>query len=216
MKNKTLSHRSSFWLKPFARTSKKETHIIGLGGAGCNIAKYFYERGFEGSYSCLSNAERLDLPANFLFTEHHIYSREKRLQLMINKIKWDEECTMPDLDRIIPKSVEKRLKGNYRFILLVGLGGLTGSYLVKQLADFLKEKNKEFAIICTTPFNFEGEFTNGYANLIKDELSVLPYFYCFSNEGLREKYGNLTMRKVFDYASEEMWIKYNTYNSVKE
>ena len=81
---------------------------------------------------------------------------------------------------------------------------MTGSYLVKQVADYLKDKDKEFAVVCTTPFNFEGD-TNEYADKIKDELAVLPNFYCFSNESIREKYGNMTMRKAFAMANEEVW-----------
>ena len=204
MKKKVPLHSATDWLNTFVEPKKKETHIIGLGGAGCNIAKYLYEKGFKGTYSCLSNVERTDLPASVLFIEHHIYSKEKHLQLILNRVKGDKEVPKPDLDTTIPELIEKRLKDNCRFILLVGLGGMTGSYLVKQVADYLKDKDKEFAVVCTTPFNFEGD-TNEYADKIKDELAVLPNFYCFSNESIREKYGNMAMRKAFAMADEEVW-----------
>ena len=165
-----------------------------MGGAGCNTAKYFYNKGVNATYICVSNAERKDLPGAFLFTEYHIYSKEKLSQIASSKVRVGEEMMKPDLPTALPPPIAERLNRNSRFILLVGLGGLTGSYLVRDIADLLKKDNKEFAIICSLPFNFEGEIRNSYANMVKDELSSLPNFHYYLNENIREKYGNLRIR----------------------
>ena len=134
------------------------------------------------------------MPAIFLFIEHHLYSKEKRLQLTLNGNKWDKETVKPDLDTTIPNQIEERLNSDSRFILLVGLGGLRGSYWTKEIACLLKEKNKEFGIVCTLPFSFEESRTE-YAKQLKDELLKLPNVYFLPNDTLREKYGNIKMKK---------------------
>ena len=205
MKKQVPLHLAANWLNKFVEPTAKEIQIIGLGGAGCNIATYLYKKGFKATYSCLSNAERTDLPPKFLFIEHHLFSKEKRNLLNFMQIKWDEEGTKPDLDTTIPNPIEKILNKNARFILLVGLGHLTGSYLVKQFTDFLKDNKKEFAVVCTTPFSFEHETTHELSNRIKEELEKLTNFYCFSNENIQEKYGNMGMSKAFEKGNEEVW-----------
>ncbi len=186
------------------KPAKNKTQIIALGGAGCNTAKYLYEKGIVGSYCCLTNAQRTDLPESFLFLEHHIYSKEKHLHLTIKNNIWDNETVKPDLDATIQHQLEELFNTDSKFILIAGLGGLTGSYWVKRIANELKEKNKEFGTISIIPFGFEESRTE-YAKVLKDELATLPNLYFISNELIKEKHGNVSMSKAFEMGNEEVW-----------
>ncbi len=213
MKKETLFQQAINLFKKLFAPKEKRIHIIGLGGAGCNTAKYFYNKGgVNASYTCISNSARKDLPEAFLLEEYHIYSKEKRLQIMISKVRVAAENMKPDLPTTLPQPIAERLASNSRFILLVGLGGLTGSYLVKEIAGLLKKGNKDFAIICSLPFNFEGEIRNSYANMVKDELYGLPNFHCYLNESIRKKYGNLRMSAAFEKADEEVFKVFRNLN----
>lgn len=212
MKKEILFLQLINWFKKTLAPKEKKIHVIGLGGAGCNTAKYFCNKGVNATYTCMSNAERKDLPEAFLFAEYHIYSEEKRLQIIIGKVRVDFENMKPDLPTALPLPIAERLNSNSRFILLVGLGGLTGSYLVRDIADLLKKDNREFAIICSLPFNFEGEIRNSCANMVKDKLSGLPNFHYYLNENMREKYGNLRISEAFDKTDEEVLKMFSTLN----
>lgn len=159
----------------------KRIHFIGLGGAGCTALEHIYQQGIQAKYTCISYPERPELPPDIHFIK---YARLSKWHLF---------------------EVGNLFKENCRYILLAGLGGNTGSYLVEELTPFLWVRNKEFLVLCSSPFSFEGAQRRIIAEKVKTKFQSMDNFICFDLEDMRQIWGNITLKGAFDHANKEFY-----------
>ena len=159
----------------------KKFHFIGLGGAGCNALEYIYRQGIKAKYTCISYPERPELPPDIRFIK----------------------CTRQIKRHLFETG--SLFKEDSKYILLAGLGGDTGSNLLVELASILWVRNKEFILLCSLPFSFEGAQRRVIAGNIKTRFKSMDNFICFDLEEMRQIWGNVTLKVAFEKADKEFY-----------
>lgn len=168
----------------------KKTMIIGVGGAGCNMANTFRR---EAKSDSIKNA-------TYVFADHRqpdidFFQRVDDTTVYLNLYNID---LYNDLPEDFFKDVEK-------VYVLAGLGGHTGTLWTPIIVQFVKFTNVKYvSAIVTTPFDFEGEKLIAYA---LDELSKMKELHldlviALNNEKLARQYANINLANAFDYADK--------------
>ena len=163
-----------------------QIHFIGLGGAGCNALEHIYRQGIHANYTCISYPERPELPPDVYFIK---YARLSKWHLF---------------------EVGNLFKENCRYVLLAGLGGNTGSYLIEELLPILWVRYKEFLVLCSSPFSFEGAQRRIIAERVKTKFQSMDNFICFDLEEMRQIWGNISLKAAFDKADNEFYNHFLT------
>ena len=94
------------------------------------------------------------------------------------------------------------------FVLLSGLGGYTGTFMTEELTLLLNQRRKLFLTISSLPFKFEGQKRRLIAENTLNKLKSMDRFQYYELENLKTKYGNLTLKDVFEKANEELYEIY--------
>jgi cell division GTPase FtsZ len=159
----------------------KPIHFIGLGGAGCNALEYIHRQGITARYTCISYPHRPHLPESI------------RIIPFIRKSKRD----------VFNRS--EMFTRNCRYILLAGLGGNTGSYLVEQLTPQLEARHIPFLTICIYPFSFEGKQRRVTADKVIARFRPSVNFICFDLNLLIRAWGDQTLSSAFERADQQFY-----------
>ena len=159
----------------------KPTHFIGLGGAGCNALEHIHQQGIKAKYTCISYPERPYLPKDIHFIS---FIRSGKRQLFDGS---------------------KMFTRNYRYILMAGLGGITGSYLVEEFAQLFQARHIEFLTICSFPFSLEGTQRRIMAEKVKSRLESTNNFICFDLNQLIRTWGDQTLTSAFEKADQQFY-----------
>jgi cell division GTPase FtsZ len=180
--------------------NKKPIHIIGLGGAGSNMVEYIHNKDFQAKFTMVTKPIRTNLPSEINFIEY--------VSKGIYFGKDGDKVRFSDFSQpvIVPKKLNNFFSNDYHYVLLAGFGGFTGTVLTRELAFMLKENLISFNIICTMPFEFEGQIRKIFANSAKQKLQDIPNIQYFDLDIIREKYGNLLMEDAFEKANEEIYL----------
>lgn len=126
----------------------RSTLVLGIGGGGSNAARHLRREGFSTRYRTLNRegeGRRDDsvgsipvLPNGVAYAD--AYPR------------WE---TNPHLTEHVAAAMEDAGAGVQRVVLLVGLGGLTGTSVAPLAAAYLGQRCRT-VVVCSTPFHFEG------------------------------------------------------------
>lgn len=175
------------------KTSETSFHFIGLGGAGTNILNGFFKKRQKGKYTYITSGKREHFSSeiNFIFYKPP-------------KMKWDE---VPDISKplILPEEIKALFTANHKYVLLAGLGGYTGTYMLKEIVTLLKEENKDFLVLCTLPFAFEGLPRKQYSEQFKNLFPSFSNLKYFKNEEIKIKYGQKTFAEGFEITNNELY-----------
>lgn len=164
--------------------------IIGVGGAGCNMANTFRR---EAKSDSIKNA---------------IYVFADQRQPDIDYFQWIDDTTVYlnlyniDLYNDLPEDFFKDVEKVY---VLAGLGGHTGTAWTPVIVQFTKFRNvKSVSAIVTTPFDFEGKkyMSHALEGLQKIKELNLDLVIALNNKKLAEQYANLDVSNAFDYADK--------------
>lgn len=164
--------------------------IIGVGGAGCNMANTFRR---EAKFDSIKNA-------TYVFADHR--------QTDIDYFKRIDDATVYlnlyniDLYNDLPEDFFKDVEKVY---VLAGLGGHTGTAWTPILAQFAKFRDVKFvSVVVTTPFIFEGERHMAHAleGLKKIKDLNIDLVIALNNEKLAKQYANINFTNAFDYADK--------------
>lgn len=94
-----------------------------------------------------------------------------------------------------------------RLIIIVGLGGQTGTKFVELAAIAAKDAGvKDIKVVATIPFRFEGDNKLKYATSSAQRLSAISglQLSVFNNEELMTKYSDLNFFNAFEAADKEI------------
>lgn len=168
----------------------KKSMIIGVGGAGCNMANTFRR---EAKSEVIKNA--LYVFADQRTTDVDYFKRVDNSTVLLNLYNIDLYNDLPedffeDIDRVY---------------ILAGMGGHTGTVWAPVIAHFAKFRDaKSVSAVVSTPFLFEGEKHMSYAleGLSKIKEQNIDLVITLDNEKLAEQYANLNVANAFDYADK--------------
>ena len=190
------------------QTLQKVPHFIGLGGAGCNALEYICKIGIYGKYTCIDfpgKRRKLFDEINYIDYKSPMQRNKIPLWLEPNKANLTEE-------------IEDILTGNYQFVLLVGVGGHTGTALVSAISEMLKNETKTFLTICFIPFILERERTK-VADKAKAFFKAIPNVHLIENTKLAENFKHLKLEGAFMEANKMTFEIYKDnikFFSIKE
>lgn len=172
-------------------------HIIGIGGAGANTVAYFHKQGVKAKYTYINNIERVELSDKFNFLKFVPPTKE------IIQTK-NLEIVLSDMTQalIIPQEILDLFTKKENYVLLSGLGGYTGTFMMQQLTEMLYYQKKSFLSICTSPFAFEGEEKNKSALQATQKLQLISNFHCINLENVLKNHGNLSVKESFEKINE--------------
>ncbi|MCX6227378.1 MAG: hypothetical protein NTV01_22015 [Bacteroidia bacterium] len=159
----------------------RQLHFIGLGGGGCNAVEYIHSKGIQANYTCISHPERSSLPSDIHF------------QTFARLSKWD----LFDGYDLVRK--------NRRYVLLSGLGGKTGTYLVEEFMLLLQYQNRDFLTICSLPFAFEGHQRRIFAERFRAKFQSMKNFICFDLNSIVKHWADITLTDAFEKADERFY-----------
>ena len=171
----------------------KNLHIIGLGGGGCNALEYYYKQGVQAKFTCISEPRRPHLDSKISFIE---YAQPKPFYY---------EDDWSNIELTIPSEVKSVFDADEHFIILLGLGGVSGTLLGKSLFHYLLIKNKSFDFICSYPFRNEGSKRVIQAKSAFKEFDKYGQFNAFRMENLRNESEDLTISEAFRKADEHSY-----------
>lgn len=176
-------------------------HIIGLGTAGTNIAVRLKQNGIVGKYTCITRFPSFVKPlkvANYIKGFFHI-EYDYRLEFAVNY-----ELVKENQSKLLTIEMQQRLSDNCFYIILVGLGGWSGTSLIKSTLEFLKSNNKQYLAICQLPFEFDGEFRNYFASVKQAEIEKYKGVYFIDHHDFQNKSNIQIVSKFFSAADEEI------------
>ena len=104
---------------------------------------------------------------------------------------------------LLTNEIKHLFEDDRRYILLAGLGKYMGTNLTLQLTDYLIANEKHFHLLCSTPFAFEGDNTNDYAEMALKKLSNVTHPIAISLNRIRKKYGNMKLAEAYERIGNE-------------
>jgi len=121
--------------------------LIGMGGAGINIAKGMLDHGF----SCGRHL--------FVGCSEWIKELPDSERLYFNYEHDDEPHSASEVRDMLRRPqrafIREKFKGMDTVILTVGLGGMTGGYSALVISDMAAEQELNVVVLATMPFSFE-------------------------------------------------------------
>lgn len=162
-----------------------KTLILGIGGAGCNMAE----------------AVKRNATAHHLTECAHLFADSDIKRLSEFDGKGFETLTLQRDSDTFPKDILKDVNNLY---IIVGLGGTTGSKFAEIAAKSANSTGvANVSLIVTLPFGFEGAKKMDSALKALDSLSELQ-ITVLKNEDLINRYPDLNFINAFEYSDNEV------------
>ena len=98
----------------------------------------------------------------------------------------------------IPKTLYELFEPDAYYIIIAGLGGYTGTYLMQYFGSWLQEHQKSFTAINILPFSFERKGSKTIIQKIHSKFKKKENFYFIELENYREKFGPEPLKALFD------------------
>ena len=110
----------------------------------------------------------------------------------------------------LPEALKTLLLANNHFVLVAGLGRITGSCLLQKSAVFLTENHKHFEILCSLPFGFEGKQQNRFAKIIFEKLNRIrtPQYIDYNDISTQNK--TMTLHDAYSLADKQLVVLIDT------
>jgi cell division GTPase FtsZ len=153
----------------------KSTLIIGLGGAGGNVAQDYFKRKGCSNILLLNTdpagfEDKPEVPKILLDIgrdeRRHFETFFKKAEV-VKMIEFSAQRHR--------KEIFNKIQGYSTIILLLGLGGCTGNTLLAPLATLIKEAKIKCFVIASMPLRYEGKNTSSSALKALSEIKrILP------------------------------------------
>jgi len=99
---------------------------------------------------------------------------------------------------MLSKDAKQFFKANNNFVLFCAIGGETGGRLLLETVKFLSKYNKNYTVICSFPFSFEGKKRKQRAQDSLEKLLHYTDISLISQEVLRLNKPDLSITQAFD------------------
>lgn len=182
---------------PMIHLKNKKTHIIGLGGAGSNLLEHFHTQNLNAQFTYITHPKRLHIHTDIQYIP---FKAPGESLLKDGK----EILFIPQMDEplIVPNELKELCVPDEHYVLLAGLGGYTGTYLLEWFIQTLQTNGFSFQVLCSVPFTFEKSRRNVYAEKILKQFQHLPNFKAFELDEMRASFGNSLIEDAFHQMNE--------------
>jgi hypothetical protein len=194
---------------------KNPLHFVGLGSAGKLQIEYASKMGVRADYTfiCGPNKWGIKMPNHFkelpLKKPNFINQNDSNHYQIVNDFKEHMKLT---------EEIKELFSKNQKYILAVGLGGVCGTSLALNLAEFLLKEKKEYLLICSLPFIIEGSNRRGIALEAFVKLSKYESCRFLDHNELLLEYPDLRFSEAFEVGNKKFYqefIKYQTWINQK-
>lgn len=182
------------------KTNNKPLQIIGFGGAGSNISIAIQKLGMPAKYTCISHPVRENLASEIEFITF-TPPGENRIT------KTGNHFFIPDMNAPIqiPQTLYELFEPNAQYIIIAGLGGYTGTYLMQHFGSWLQENKKTFTAINVLPFSFERQGSKTIIQRIHKKFKKYENFHFIELDNYREKFGPEPLKALFNQVNQDIY-----------
>jgi cell division GTPase FtsZ len=107
----------------------------------------------------------------------------------------------------LPPQLVQLLNSNEIPVLCSGVGGQTGTSLLKASINYLKSIDKKFIVATSTPFAFESAFFKKEINRLFYQNKNNAHFHVIKKNDFMEKFGGQTFDNFFRVLDEQLLEK---------
>lgn len=179
--------------KEIAYAIHNNIHLVSLGNGGCKVLKYFYKQNVDAKYTCV-----LHQPCKLPPQIQYVNFEAKKTSCNYYNAKTEKNIELSE-------AIKRVFAEESQYVLLVGLGGYTGTLLLELLYEYLSSQKKEFVIIGSYPFRFEGNIRKEFAIRKTQAFYAKNNFIYFELEQIRYQYPNLLVSEAFEKANKEYY-----------
>ncbi len=179
------------------KASRPSVTVVGLGGAGCNIATWIADKKLAGGKIIAANTDA-----------NHLYSmtRADTIMLLGEKLCRGHGCGgYPERGAEAAKEnlaeIKKELEGSNLLFLVAGLGGGSGTGAIPVFAGVGREMGSLTIACVTIPFTIEMSRREKAREAIKSLAEVCDSIVVIDNSKLREVAGNLPLKDALAVAN---------------
>jgi cell division GTPase FtsZ len=162
-------------------------HFIGLGGGGTQMFFHFLRHEVEGKFTAIDSLEGEDL-----------------IHEGVDFIPYN-----PDEPNGLPNKLNALFNKNERFVLLAGIGGVTGTTLMDYLLHWLPAN--QYKAICTLPFAFEGPKRQKVGSTFYEKYKSRREIQFFDMDAFGKANGKIKMKEAFRKVDEEVMGMFKDY-----
>jgi cell division protein FtsZ len=179
------------------KASRPSVTIVGLGGAGCNIATWVADKKLAGGKIIAANTDA-----------NHLYSmtRADTIMLLGEKLCKGHGCGgYPERGAEAAKEnlaeIRKEIEGSNLLFLVAGLGGGSGTGAMPVFAGVGKEMGALTIACVTIPFTIEMSRREKARDAVKALAEICDSIVVIDNSKLREVAGNLPLKDALAVAN---------------
>jgi len=179
------------------RAGKASIKVFGVGGAGCNMSTWLFNKGINGAtiYGCNTDALHLSITKS---DEKVLIGKEMTRGLGAGgKPQIGREAAKESLSEL-----KKATGGADMVFILTGLGGGTGTGAAPVIAQLAKESGAVVIAVATMPFECEKVRQEKAEFGLQELTEVVDTAILIDNNRLVDIAGNLPMEQAFAVANE--------------
>lgn len=200
-----------------ASSDIKKLHFVGLGGAGRNFLQHIHNKNIEAHYTYIDKKPKPDpFPPNINYVA---YNPDKNVPVGLNPPTYVVDTNAPnelcaetinfielcnDKNAQIESIIQTHFKEDETIVLLVGLGGQTGTNLSGALFTRLQAAQQKVILIGTTPFVFNMGRT-WYTKFALQQMGNHKNIGLISNQQYKEEWGQLVFHDWFSKVDEVVY-----------
>ena len=171
----------------------KPLHLIGFGGAGSNIIIALQKMGLPAKYTCITQPERENLAPEIAYI-NFMPPGEQRIT------KTGKEFFIPNMQAPVqvPQNIYSLFIPEAHYVLIAGLGGYTGTYLMEHFGTWLPAHKISFTAICVLPFSFERAGSKTIIKRIQKKFKENKRFHFIDLDTYQEKFGDKPLQELFE------------------
>jgi len=170
--------------------------VVGVGGAGCNIASSFYDSLGPADVIAI-NTDRAALRDARADTTLHICKEVTKGEGTRGDVVLGKKCAV-----VHRSDIERELNGYDAVFIVTGLGGGTGTGASAVVADISSKTNATTCIIAVNPFFFESERMDVAKEGLRNLRSLCKSVVLFENDRMIDVAPESTMEDVLDRANK--------------
>ncbi len=183
-------------LKETMEASRPTVAVIGLGGAGCNIITYLWQRGILGAKTIAANTD-----INHLVLQH----ADKRMLIGKERCRGKGCGGFPEIGaecaRESIEELKKELEGINIVFIVAGLGGGTGTGSAPVVAEISNNLGALTIACLTMPFEIESLRRENAKKTIRALSELCDSVVLLDNTKLRKVAGKLPLKTAFAVAN---------------
>lgn len=189
-----------------ANSNSKKLHFVGVGDGGCKMIEYLLSKGEQIGYTAINS----NYKGYFFATNKQVV-----FELPIDAYNGrNMNLTTLQSQKGLPKNIANVFTDKSRhYVVFIGLGGYTGSYLSKEVISHFEAKNLRHNCIISLPFTHEGLIKRKNAEMIKSSLSNCKNIAFVDFNLIRENQGNFKMVDAFEIANKYQFDYYKLMNA---